>query len=89
MQHFTVHVLGLDISFKADADPDRLEQAIEMLVKRVKILEQHSRQISKEKLLILLALALADDLLVLAEQMKITEAKVQEIVKKIETGAIQ
>jgi cell division protein ZapA len=89
MQHFTVHVLGLDISFKADADPDRLEQAIEMLDKRVKILEQHSRQISKEKLLILLALALADDLLVLAEQMKITEAKVQEIVKKIETGALQ
>jgi cell division protein ZapA len=88
MQHFTVNVLGLEISFKADADSDRLEQAIDMLDKRAEIHRQHSRQISKEKLLTLLALALADDLLILAEQMEITETKVQELVRKIETGAV-
>jgi cell division protein ZapA len=88
MQHFTVNVLGLEISFKADADSDRLEQAIDMLDKRAEILRQHSRQISKEKLLTLLALALADDLLILAEQMEITEAKVQELVRKIEAGMV-
>ncbi|MDR1241649.1 MAG: cell division protein ZapA [Deltaproteobacteria bacterium] len=88
MQHFTVNVLGLEISFKADADSDRLEQAIDMLDKRAEILRQHSRQISKEKLLTLLALALADDLLILAEQTEITEAKVQELVRKIEAGMV-
>jgi cell division protein ZapA (FtsZ GTPase activity inhibitor) len=59
-----------------------------MLDKRAAILRQHSRQISKEKLLTLLALALADDLLILAEQMEITAAKVQELVKKIEAGMV-
>jgi cell division protein ZapA len=86
MQHFTVDVLGVKISFKAYADSDRLEQAINMLGKRADILRQHSKQLSKEKLLTLLALALADDLLITTEQLEIAEEKIQEIVRKIEAG---
>ncbi|MDR2892456.1 MAG: cell division protein ZapA [Deltaproteobacteria bacterium] len=86
MQTFTLDVLGLEISFKADADPARLEQARQMLNKRYDILKQHGRHLSKEKLLTFLALALADDLLVLTEKLETAGDKVQEIVTKIENG---
>lgn len=86
MQNFTLDVLGLEISFKADADPARLEQARQMLDKRFEILKQHGRHLSKEKLLTFLALALADDLLVTTEKLEAAEDKVQEIVTRIETG---
>lgn len=86
MRNFTLDVLGLEISFKADADPARLEQARQMLDKRYEILKQHGRHLSKEKLLTFLALALADDLLVLTEKLDLTGEKIQEIVTKIETG---
>ena len=86
MQNFTLDVLGLEISFKADADPARLEQARQMLDKRFEILKQHGRHLSKEKLLTFLALALADDLLVMSEKLETAEERVREIVTKIETG---
>ncbi|MDL2306535.1 cell division protein ZapA [Desulfovibrio sp. OttesenSCG-928-C06] len=86
MQNFTLDVLGLEISFKADADPARLEQARQMLDKRFEILKQHGRHLSKEKLLTFLALALADDLLVMTEKLDTAEERIQDIVTKIETG---
>ena len=86
MQSFNLNVLGLELSFKADADPARLEQAKQMLDNRFGILKQHGGHLSKEKLLAFLALALADDLLVLTEKLGITDEKAREIVRKIEAG---
>lgn len=87
MQHFNLVILGTEISFKADADPARLEQAKRMLDDRFNILKQHGKHLSKEKLLTFLSLALADDLLVLQEKLAKVEEKTREIVTKIENGA--
>ena len=84
MQNFNLDVLGVEISFKADADPARLELAKQMLENRYDILKQHGRHLSKEKLLTFLSLALADDLVVLQEKLNVLEEKAQEILTKIE-----
>ncbi|MDR1126094.1 MAG: cell division protein ZapA [Deltaproteobacteria bacterium] len=86
MQSFTINVLGLELSFKANADPAKLEQAKQMLDKRFEILKQHGGHLSKEKLLAFLALALADDLLVLTEKLDTADERTREIMRKIEMG---
>ncbi|MDL2285250.1 cell division protein ZapA [Desulfovibrio sp. OttesenSCG-928-F07] len=84
MQNYTLDVLGLELSFKANADPERLEQARQMLEKRFAILKQHGRHHSKEKLLTFLALALADDLIALHEETNGTEQKIKKIMTQID-----
>lgn len=84
MQNYSLDVLGLELTFKADADPQRLEQARQMLENRFAVLREHGRHLSKEKLLTFLALALADDLIENAEERRDTEKKVQKIMTQID-----
>lgn len=84
MQNYSLDVLGLELTFKADADPQRLEQARQMLENRFAILKEHGRHLSKEKLLTFLALALADDLIESGEERQDTEKKVQKIMTLID-----
>lgn len=85
MAHYNFNVLGQDVSFKAEADPTRIEQARVLLEERFNQLQQHGKQLSKEKLLTFLALALADDMLQAKEEMKKSEQKVQSILDSIST----
>lgn len=84
MQNYSLDVLGLELSFKADADPQRLELARQMLENRFAILREHGRHLSKEKLLTFLALALADDLIETQEAQEDTGKRVQKIMTLID-----
>jgi Cell division protein ZapA. len=85
MAHYNFTVLGQDVSFKAEADPIRIEQARVLLEERYEKLQQHGKQLSKEKLLTFLALALADDMLQAREEMQKSEQKVQSILESFTT----
>ncbi len=85
MVHYNFTVLGQDVSFKAEADPVRIEQARVLLEERYNKLQQHGKQLSKEKLLTFLALALADDMLQAREEMKKSEQKVHSILESLST----
>ncbi|SBV94579.1 conserved hypothetical protein [uncultured delta proteobacterium] len=85
MAHYNFNVLGQDVSFRAEADPTRIEQARVLLEERYNKLQQHGKQLSKEKLLTFLALALADDMLQAREEMKKSEQKVQSILERLAT----
>jgi len=85
MAHYNFKVLGQDVSFKAEADPTRIEQARVLLEERYNKLQQHGKQLSKEKLLTFLALALADDMLQAREEMKKSEQKVKSILDMVST----
>ncbi|THB62704.1 MAG: cell division protein ZapA [Desulfovibrio sp.] len=63
MPSYNLQVLGLNVSFKAEADHQRIEEAKDLIEQRFHQLDFRGRQISKEKLLTFLALGLADDLL--------------------------
>ncbi len=85
MAHYNFIVLGQDVSFKAEADPTRIEQARVLLEERYSKLQQHGKQLSKEKLLTFLALALADDMLQAREETKKSEQKVKSILDMVST----
>ena len=87
MQNYKLTVLGQDLSFKADADEARLTQASQMLEDRFRILHEHGKNINREKLLVFLAFALADDLLSAQNEKDRISKKIQSIMMQIETGS--
>ena len=85
MAHYNFNVLGLEISFKAEADPKRIDQAKELLEERYDRLKQHGQQLSKEKLLTFLALALADDMLQAREEIEKSEEKLRSLLETMQS----
>lgn len=88
MRSHTLHVLGTEVSFKAEADPEQIECARKLLEERFNKLKQHNASLSKEKLLTFIALALADDYLVLESNIKDSEEKVRDLLGKIESSVV-
>lgn len=84
MHSHTLEVLGLELSFKAEADPRRIERARALLDERYARLAQHGGLLSKEKLLIFLALSLADDVLLMQDEKSETDKRLQELLANIE-----
>ena len=86
MPRYTLTLLGLEISFKTDADNKRIEAAQAFIENKYKELVDGAGDISKERVLIYLLLSLADDYLVADEKMKRLEGKIGEILEKTSTG---
>lgn len=84
MPGITLNVLGHDISFKADTDPQRINRVHALLEERFETIKQHGAHISKEKLLTFLALALADDLVLLSEQQEDVQKRLDSLLMTIE-----
>ena len=63
MHSFQLNVLGMDISFRTDADSARIERAQDFVEKQYERLKNQGGQFGREKLLTLLVLGVADDLL--------------------------
>ena len=82
MPRFTITVNGLELSFKTDADEKRIQSAQALLEERFSELSRDGRYISREKLLTLLALGIADDLLELRQRLEGLEARMQELLER-------
>ena len=87
MRSHTLEVLGLEVSFKAEADPRRIERARTLLEERYAKLSQHGAQLSKEKLLTFLALSLADDVLLLQDEKGESGKRMKELLASMEKAA--
>ena len=85
MAQYNFNVLGHEVSFKAEADPTRVEQARTLLEERYERLRQHGKQLSKEKLLTFLALALADDMIQAREELEKSEKKLRNLLNVLES----
>lgn len=84
MPRYTLSLFGLDISFKTDAENDRIEAAQAYLEKKYGDLTASAGDLSKEKALTFLLLSLADDYLVSQSQLAQLEEKIGEILEKTE-----
>ena len=83
MPEYNLNVLGLELTFKADASPDQVEQARLLLESRFEKLRQHGRLFSKEKLLTFLALGLADDLVQANTKLRDHNTRLQALLENI------
>ncbi|MDO9082278.1 MAG: cell division protein ZapA [Humidesulfovibrio sp.] len=82
MPRYTISVNGLELSFKTDADEKRIQAAQALLEERFSELSRDGRYISREKLLTLLALGIADDYLELRQRLTGLEARMQELLER-------
>lgn len=82
MPSYTITVNGLEISFKTDADEQRIQQAAALLEERFAELSKGTRYVNREKLLTLLALGMADDYLEVQRKQAGLEARMQELLER-------
>jgi len=82
MPRYTLNLFGLEISFKTDAENDRIEAAQAYLEEKYKELTATAGDLSKEKALTFLLLSLADDFLVGEQKLAQLEEKIGEILEK-------
>ncbi len=83
MPRYTLSLLGIDLNFSTDAHEERIEVAQRLVEERFHDLSKNGNNISKERLLICLALGLADDYLESTLNQERLEAKIGELVGKI------
>ncbi len=89
MSRFTVNVLGLEVSFVTDAGSERVYDAREHVESQYSLLHQDGKNVSKEKLLTVLALSLADDYLQSTQKLRELEEKVNRLLEKIDLANVK
>jgi len=83
MPSYNKVILGLEISFKTDAEPDRVDNSLALVEERYRLLNPGGKNLSKEKLLTFVALGLADDLIMANQRLAEMELKLDKILSKI------
>lgn len=84
MHSFQLNVLGMDISFRTNADSARIERAQDFVEKQYERLKNQGGQFGREKLLTLLVLGVADDLLQTQQQLDGVETRLANLLELIE-----
>lgn len=62
-QRFELNVLGVSVAFRAMADPKRIDAAKRLIEERYEVLKSHGSQASREQLLMILLIGIADGML--------------------------
>ncbi len=68
MQTYNITVCGLEISFKTSVDAQRVYKATKLIEESYKNLQFHGNQLSREKLMLVLAIGIADDFLQIQDE---------------------
>ncbi len=68
MQTYNVIACGLDISFNSTADAERVRRATEFIQQSYDSLQFHGSQLGRDRLLAIIAIGIADDLLQLQKE---------------------
>ncbi len=84
MQEYKLTLLGLEVTFRAGVDAERVEKAKMLVEERFEKLRLHGGRTSKELLLTFLVLGLADDLLQAKEELGETQTRLDAMLAKIE-----
>ena len=84
MPSYTLSILGLDLSFKTDAEPERVNSAKALVEQRYNMLQAGGKTLGKEKLLAFVAMGLADDVLMSNQRLDDLQARVGNLLTKID-----
>lgn len=84
MPSYTLSLLGLELSFKTDAEPERVASAKEMVEQRYNLLQAGGKSLGKEKLLAFVALGLADDVIMSNQRLDALRSRVGRLLTKID-----
>ncbi len=83
MERFRLEILGETLSFTSRATPERIEEARLFIIEQYNLMKAHEEQLGKEKLLLLLVLGVADNLLQSQRSMRIHEKRMNTLIEHI------
>lgn len=84
MPSYTLSILGLELSFKTDAEAERVNSAKELVEQRYNMLQAGGKTLGKEKLLAFVALGLADDVIVSNQRLEALQKRAGQLLHKID-----
>ncbi|MCF8037865.1 MAG: cell division protein ZapA [Desulfohalobiaceae bacterium] len=84
MASYRLNLLGQEVSFKTNADDERIREAERLIKDRYDGLNDRGSRLSNEKLLILVALSLADELIQTNQRLGSTEEKIDQLLQVID-----
>ncbi len=83
MTSHNISILGQEVSFKTNADESRIQEAVEVIEQRFHSLNTEGCRMNSEKILLLVAISLADDYLQKDQKLEQMEKKVSQLLDKI------
>lgn len=87
MPSYNVRLLGQEVSFKTNAEEDRIRQAEQLIKNRFQGLDTYGSRVSNEKLLILVALSLADDYIQTRQRLDELEDRMNQLLERFDRNA--
>ncbi len=84
MRSYQLNVCEMQLPIRADADPERIERARQYVDDCYSRMKANGGQVSRERLLAMLLISMADDLLLLKEQNSRENSAIEEILQRVE-----
>lgn len=84
MHSYNIKVFDLDVAFKTEADPTRVEQSCAYVEELYNVLKYHGGHLGRDRLLAILVLGIADDLLQLKQQATDKDTRLASLLQRIE-----
>lgn len=88
MPSYNLSILGQEISFRADVEESRIREAEQLIRQKFDRLNTYGTRMSNEKLLILVALSLADDYLQTNQKLLDQNTKIRDVLEKIDRHGV-
>ena len=84
VQAYNLKIFELEVSFKTEAEPERIEEACSYAEKLYEALKLHGSHLGRDKLLAILILGITDDLLQLKQQKADRETHLKALLELID-----
>lgn len=81
MPSYNLNLCDMQIAFRTEADPERVERARAYVDERYSRVKMHGGQAGRDKLLVMLLFSMADDLLELQEKRSIADSRLDALLQ--------
>ncbi|HJB66445.1 MAG TPA: cell division protein ZapA [Candidatus Mailhella merdavium] len=84
MQTYNLNIFGLEVSFKTEAEPERVQKACTYAETLYEALKLHGSHLGRDRLLTILILGITDDLLQLKQQTALRDSRLKALLEFID-----
>lgn len=84
MRSYQVDLCETHVAFRTEADPNRVEKARQYVEERYARVKAHGGQCGRDRLMAMLLLSTADDLLELQERTSLADSRLNELLQSLE-----
>ena len=83
MHSYHLDLCDLQVAFRTEADPERVERARKYVEERYSRVKAQGDQFGRDRLLVMLLISMADDLLELQERRSREDARLDELLQSL------